>query len=43
MEFLDYFTRMFGMDPAQSPVYLKILTFIVPVVFDFLIISKLKI
>lgn len=31
MEFFDYFTRLFGMDPTQLPVYVRILTFIVPV------------
>lgn len=33
MEFFDYFARLFGMDPTQLPVYLRIMTFIVPVVF----------
>lgn len=31
MEFFDYFTRLFGMDPAQLPVYVRVMTFIVPV------------
>ena len=33
MEFFDYFAHLFGMDPTQLPVYLRIMTFIVPVVF----------
>ena len=31
MEFFDYFTQLWGMDPAQLPVYARILTFIVPI------------
>ncbi len=31
MEFFDYFTRLSGMDPTQLPVYVRVLTFIVPV------------
>lgn len=31
MELFDYFTRLFGMDPTQLPVYLRVMTFIVPV------------
>ena len=31
MEFFDYFTRLWGMDPTQLPVYARILTFIVPI------------
>lgn len=46
MEFFDYFTRLFGMDPTQLPVYLRVMTFIVPVVFVVffvcLIVSKVK-
>lgn len=46
MEFFDYFARLFGMDPTQLPVYLRIMTFIVPVVFvvffTCLIISKVR-
>jgi len=46
MEFFDYFTCLFGMDPTQSPVYLKVMTFIVPVVFvvffTCLIVSKVR-
>ena len=33
MEFFDYFARLFGMDPTQLPVYLRIMTFIVPVLY----------
>lgn len=32
MEFFDYFTRLFGMDPTQLPVYVRVMTFIVPIV-----------
>ncbi|MDE6409024.1 MAG: DUF1266 domain-containing protein [Muribaculaceae bacterium] len=32
MEFFDYFTRLWGMDPTQLPVYARILTFFVPIV-----------
>lgn len=46
MVFFDYFTRLFGMDPTQLPVYLRVMTFIVPVVFvvffGCLIVSKVK-
>ena len=46
MEFFDYFARLFGMDPTQLPVYLRIMTFIVSVVFvvffTCLIISKVR-
>lgn len=31
MEFFDYFTQLFGMDPTQLPVYVRVMTFIVPV------------
>jgi len=46
MEFFDYFTRLFGMDPIQLPVFVRVMTFIVPVVFVVffvcLIIVKVK-
>ena len=47
MEFFDYFARLFGInDRTQLPVYLRIMTFIVPVVFvvffTCLIISKVR-
>lgn len=46
MELFDYFSRMFGMDPTQLPVYLRVMTFIVPVVFvvffTCLIVSKVR-
>lgn len=46
MEFFDYFTRLFGMDPTQLPAYLRVMTFIVPVAivvfFVCLIVSKVK-
>ncbi|MBD5386351.1 DUF1266 domain-containing protein [bacterium] len=32
MEFFDYFTRLWGMDPTQLPIYARLLTFFVPVV-----------
>ncbi len=32
MEVFDYFANLTGMDPTQMPVYMRILTFIVPVV-----------
>ena len=32
MEFFDYFTRLWGMDPTQLPIYTRILTFVAPVV-----------
>lgn len=31
MEFFDYFTRLLGMNPTQLPVYVRVMTFIVPV------------
>lgn len=46
MEFFDYFARLLGMDPTQLPVYVRVMTFIVPVVivvyFTCLIVSKVK-
>lgn len=32
MEFFDYFTRLSGMDPTQLPLYVRMQTFIVPIV-----------
>lgn len=39
MEFYDYFTRIFGMDPTQLPLYVRMQTFIVPIVIAVYAIS----
>ncbi len=39
MEFFDYFTRLSGMDPTQLPLYVRMPTFIVPIVIAVYAIS----
>lgn len=39
MEFFDYFAKLSGMDPTQLPLYVRMPTFIVPIVIAVYAIS----